>query len=273
MLAYTRLGAGAPLVLLHGLGSHRRAWGPVLPALARHFDVIAVDLPGHGESAPLPTGVEPHPRALAAAVGALLDELGIATSHVVGNSVGGWVAVEVARLRPLTSLTLLSPAGLWRGGAPSYCLVSLRLSRWLCRSAGRGLSHLVRYRLGRVLVLGQTHGRPTRVGEEYARASVDAMGSSSGFDATLRATRSRRLLAVDPVAAPVTVAFGARDRLLLPRQSRHVDQLPPGARTEMLDGCGHVPMADDPAAVTALILRSTARGAAGVAPSLATSPE
>ena len=51
-LAYTRSGTGAPLVLLHGIGLDRRSWDPVVPALSRHFDVIAVDLPGFGASAP-----------------------------------------------------------------------------------------------------------------------------------------------------------------------------------------------------------------------------
>ena len=58
-LAFTRSGAGAPLVLLHGIGLSRHSWDPVIPALAGHFDVIAVDLPGFGDSEPLPPEVEP----------------------------------------------------------------------------------------------------------------------------------------------------------------------------------------------------------------------
>jgi len=60
-LAFTRTGQGEPLVLLHGLGSSRHAWDPVLPALAATFEVVAVDLPGFGESEPLPTQIEPIP--------------------------------------------------------------------------------------------------------------------------------------------------------------------------------------------------------------------
>ncbi|HXO25193.1 MAG TPA: alpha/beta fold hydrolase, partial [Streptosporangiaceae bacterium] len=85
-LAFTRSGTGTPLVLLHGLGSSRRAWDPVVPALADHFDVIAVDLPGFGESAPLPWQDEPSPAALAAAVAGLLDDLGVTAAHLAGNS-------------------------------------------------------------------------------------------------------------------------------------------------------------------------------------------
>src|SRR5712691_4498039 len=76
-LEFTRSGAGAPLVLLHGIGGSRHAWDPVIPALAEHFDVLAIDLPGHGDSEPVPPQVEPLPAVLAAAVAGLLDDLGI----------------------------------------------------------------------------------------------------------------------------------------------------------------------------------------------------
>jgi pimeloyl-ACP methyl ester carboxylesterase len=259
-LAFTRSGAGAPLVLLHALGSSRHMWDPVLPALAEHFDVLAIDLPGFGESVPMPPLVEPLPATLAGAVAAVLDDLGVGTAHVVGNSLGGWVALELAGLRPAASLTLLSPAGLWRGGTPLYCRASLRASRWLARHAAVPLSHVVNYGLGRTLVLGQTHGRPARMSPDQARAVIREAGTCPGFDATLRATVPRHYVAGPPLDVPVTVAFGTRDRLLLRRQSRHLDQLPPGTALGELPGCGHIPVADDPEAVTALITASTSRG-------------
>ena len=254
-LAYTRSGAGAPLVLLHGIGLDRRSWDPVVPALARHFDVIAVDLPGFGDSA---LG-QADPKALAEAVAGLLTELGVTSPHLAGNSLGGWVALELAGLGPVASLTLLSPAGLWKRHTPRYCRVSLQASRWLARHATGPLSRLVRFRPGRVFVLGQTHGHPARLTPGYARAAVQAMGTCPGFEATLAATARRRFLATTPIGAPVTVAFGSRDVLLLPRQSRHLDQLPAGTKAETLPGCGHVPMADDPVAVAELITRTAAR--------------
>jgi pimeloyl-ACP methyl ester carboxylesterase len=257
-LAHTRTGAGAPLVLLHGIGSSRRAWDPVIPVLGERFDVIAVDLPGFGDSEPLPPGVEPRPSALAAAVAGLLDDLGITAPHVAGNSLGGWVALELAGIRPTASLALLSPAGLWRGNVPLYGRASLQASRWLARHATGLLSRLVNYRLGRALVLGQTHGRPFRISPGYARTAVRALGTCPGFDATLKAT-TRGYRSGPPIGAPVTVAFGSRD-LLLRRRSRHLGELPPGTRPGSLPHCGHVPMADNPAAVTALITAASARG-------------
>ncbi|HEY7361986.1 MAG TPA: alpha/beta fold hydrolase, partial [Streptosporangiaceae bacterium] len=228
-LAYTRAGAGAPLVLLHGIGSSRHAWDPVLPALGGRFDVIAVDLPGFGDSGPLPPEVEPRPAALAAAVAGLLDDLGIAAPHVAGNSLGGWVALELGGIRPVASLTLLSPAGLWPGNMPLYDRASLRASRWLARHAAGLLSRLVNYRLGRALVLGQTHGRPSRITPGYARMAIRALGNCPGFGATMRAT-VRPYRSGPAIAAPVTVAFGSRDLLLLRHQSRHLGELPPGTR-------------------------------------------
>jgi len=99
-LVYTRSGSGAPLVLLHPLGLSRRSWNPVIPALARHFDVIAVDLPGFGDS---PATAQAHPAALAEAVAGLLAELGVTTPHVAGNSLGGWVAPSVPAPRPASA--------------------------------------------------------------------------------------------------------------------------------------------------------------------------
>ena len=262
-LAVTRSGTGAPLVLLHGIGSSRRAWDPVLPALAARFDVIAVDLPGFGDSAPLYGQAEVPPARLAESVADLLGELGVTAPHLAGNSLGGWVALELAARRPVASLTLLSPAGLWRRNSPLYGLVSLRASRWLARHATAPLSRLVRYRLGRILVLGQTHGRPARLTAGYARAAVETLGRGPGFEAALAGTARRRYLAATPIAAPVTVAFGSRDRLLL-RGSRHLGQLPTHTQAEALPSCGHVPMADDPAAVADLITRTAARAATAV---------
>ncbi len=262
-IAYTRAGTGAPLLLLHALGADRGSWEPVLPRLVKRFDVIAVDLPGFGDSPVL--DVEPSPAALARAVAQFLDGIGVVSPQVVGNSLGGWVALELAALRPVASLTLLSPAGLWPGGAPRYNRISLRATRWLATRAGRLLSRLVGFWPVRVLVLGQTHGRPGRASPAYARAAIRAMGSCSGFDATFAATLPRHYTARAPLNAPVTVAFGTRDRLLLPG-SRRLEELPAGTRVVRLPGCGHLPMLDDPEAVATLITASAGNLVTGSEP-------
>jgi pimeloyl-ACP methyl ester carboxylesterase len=74
----------------------------------------------------------------------------------------------------------------------------------------------------------------------------------------MRASEVRRYERL-PIDAPVTVAFGSRDFILLPWQSRHIERLPPGTHVGSLPRCGHVPMADDPPAVVALVAAATAR--------------
>ena len=262
MLSHTRVGCGEPLVLLHGLGSSRRAWDPVIPLLADRHDVIAIDLPGFGDSAPLPHGAEPHPAALAAEVALALLDLGVEAPHVAGNSLGGWVALELAVLTRVSSVTLLSPAGLWRGRTPLYNRISLRSLRAVARFAGPALRPLARNRAARWVMFRQIVGRPMRMTTDQARWAITDMGRSRGFRATLRAALPRAYVAHVPIDAPISVSFGTRDCLLLPHQSRHLDQLPAQTRLLPLRGTGHVPMTDDPVAVATLIGR-TARAHRG----------
>ena len=119
------------------------------------------------------------------------------------------MALELAGIRPVASLALLSPAGLWRGSVPLYQRASLRATRWLSQHASGALSRLVSYRLGRALVLGQTHGRPFRLSPGYARAAIRAMGACPGFDATMKASAPGYVTG-PPIGAPVTVAYRSR---------------------------------------------------------------
>ena len=104
-----------PLVLIHGLGSAATAFKPIIPALAQSFRVITVDLPGHGQSA-YSKGQAMDPKSLGRAVFESVErEYGIKKFHVAGNSLGGWIALEMAADQPqrIDSLTGLAPAGLW----------------------------------------------------------------------------------------------------------------------------------------------------------------
>ena len=92
ILNYERVGSGSPLVLIHGLGSARTIWKLVIPRLSENFDVIAVDLPGHGAT-PFPDNTAMSPRDLAAHVAETLDSIGVSQAHLVGNSLGGWTAL------------------------------------------------------------------------------------------------------------------------------------------------------------------------------------
>ncbi len=255
-LAYARSGSGQPLVLLHGLGLSRQSWDPVVPLLEESFDVIAIDLPGFGESAPVAADVESHPAAIAQGVAGLLRGLGIESPHVAGNSLGGWVALELAAVMPVSSITLLSPAGLWRERTPLYNRLSLTSVRALARFGRPLLSALVGNRCARWIVFRQFVGRPARMSPTQARQAITDLATAPGFRATLRATLRRAYVRSAPIEVPVSVSFGTRDLVLLPHQSRHLDQLPPRTRLVPIAETGHVPMTDDPVAVASLIVHT-----------------
>jgi pimeloyl-ACP methyl ester carboxylesterase len=105
-----RGGNGPPLVLVHGLGLSWRSWQPVLGALEAGHDVVAIDLPGFGESPPLSDGAAPTPSRLADAVESELNRLGFEAPALVGNSLGGWIALELARRRRAASAVVISPS-------------------------------------------------------------------------------------------------------------------------------------------------------------------
>jgi pimeloyl-ACP methyl ester carboxylesterase len=116
-LVYDRTGSGPVMVLLHPLGGDRHVWDPIVPALAAERTVLTVDLPGFGEAPSLTSGT-PTPAALAEAVAEGLSALDLPGDedgrvHVAGNSLGGWVALELGLRGVAASVTAIAPAGLW----------------------------------------------------------------------------------------------------------------------------------------------------------------
>lgn len=251
-------GTGEPLLLVHGTGSSLHVWDPVVERLAARRTVIAVDLPGFGASPPLsPSGPPPTPAGFAGILTDFLGQLGHRTAHIAGNSVGGWTALEMAKLGAARSVVALSPAGLWARRTPLYDVLSFRGTRRLCRLLDPLLPALLARPLGRRLMLWQYIARPERVPPAAAIEIARAFGRSPGFDTHLEATISQRFVGGRSIAVPVTVAFGGKDRVLLRHQSRHRDELPPQTRWFELPGCGHVPTHDDPALVAETILKGS----------------
>jgi pimeloyl-ACP methyl ester carboxylesterase len=97
-VALERHGSGEPLLLIHGTGGSRAVWQPVVDLLTPHREVLLVDLPGHGESEPPPDDVPHTPIGYAAILSGVLEEIEVDTAHVGGDSVGGWTALELAKL-------------------------------------------------------------------------------------------------------------------------------------------------------------------------------
>ncbi|MFD9483175.1 alpha/beta fold hydrolase [Streptomyces sp. NPDC059991] len=253
-VSYRRAGSGDPLLLLHGIGHHRQAWDPVFDLLAAERDVIAVDLPGFGESPALPEGVSYGLRTVVPTLGALCEELGIERPHVAGNSLGGLLALELGREKLVRSVTALSPAGFWTQAERRYAFATLTAMRRGSRLLPLPvIERMSRSAAGRAALTSTIYARPGRRSPEAVVAETLALRDATGFDETLAAGIAVRFTD-DVPGVPVTVAWGTKDRLLLRRQGIRAKHTLPGARLVRLPGCGHVPMNDDPALVARVIL-------------------
>ncbi|MBM7088810.1 alpha/beta fold hydrolase [Streptomyces sp. S12] len=253
-LSHTRAGRGEPLLLLHGIGHHRQAWDPVVDILATEREVIAVDLPGFGASPALPGGLPHDLPTMNAALGALCAELEIGRPHVAGNSLGGLLALEMGRAGLARSVTALSPAGFWTQAERRYAFGVLIAMRRLAERMPLPLvERLARSAAGRAALTSTIYARPGRRAPEAVIAETLALAGAPAFAETLRAGTTVRFTD-DVPGIPVTVAWGAKDRLLIPRQGVRAKQMIPRARLVRLPGCGHVPMNDDPALVARVLL-------------------
>lgn len=258
MLAHTRRGSGPPLLLVHGLGSAATTWDPLLPRLAARYDVVAVDLPGHGRSPALPRTEPATPGRLARSVADLLDTLGWDRPHVLGNSLGGWVSLELAADGRARSVTALAPAGLWLRPSQRRNPV-VRVNRALARTTRAAQPLLLRSRAARGLAFGSVSAWPAQVpydvALEAARAQADATGYTAALDGTL-GQRFDRAASI-PADVPVTAVWGDRDHVLPARTTQERSLLPAHAEWVVLPRCGHVPQWDAPAAVLRLLARTT----------------
>lgn len=258
MLNHHREGGGEPLVLIHGIGSRWQMWEPVMGRLSEHHDVIAVDLPGFGASPMPPLGTPAGIDSQITLVTEFLAQLGVERPHVAGNSMGGLLALEMAARGLVSSATALSPAGFASRAEMTYGRVSLWLTVRLARRTARYSETLFATAFGRKLGLSLFVARPERLTGAEAAENTRALAGAPWFDATLPALRAFEFSDDLEIDVPVTVAWGAKDRLLLPRQARRAAHAIPRARVLLLDGCGHVPTWDDPEQVARVLLDGAA---------------
>ncbi|MGH2857419.1 MAG: alpha/beta fold hydrolase [Solirubrobacteraceae bacterium] len=250
-LAHDRTGSGPPLVLLHALGADRRIWDPVVDSLARERHVITVDLPGFGESPPLaPPERPPTPRALATAVAGLLHQLGYERAHVAGNSLGGWVALELGLRGVALSVTGIAPAGLW----PEPLVPKAGIAHRLARATLPLAASLVRTRSGRsLLLLAGAVARPERVPPEQAAHLLRAYATATDFIAVNDAMRAGRFDGLERIECPVTLVWPDHDRLI-----RRPVWVPDSIRNVVLADSGHIPVWDAPGELARVLVQASA---------------
>jgi pimeloyl-ACP methyl ester carboxylesterase len=251
-LEYTRRGSGIPLVLLHGIGHRREAWDPIIDRLAEHFDVIAPDLSGFGRS-PAFAGAVPY--TMENACDHIADQFavwGISKPHVVGNSLGGAISLELGSRGLVSSVTALSPAGFFGHVGRVQALVPLfllRLSAFITPKPV--LRYLAGKDWGRRLIGWVLYAHPERHDAEETYGDSLALKHATAFERTAMAGVTYGFDRQVPV--PTTIAWGTKDRILPHAQSRTARERLPQARHVDLPGSGHVPMADDPDLIIRII--------------------
>lgn len=257
MWHHYQAGNGRPIILLHGIGMSQIAWKPVLPLLSRERRVIAFDTAGFGLTPPLPPGTLPTIPNLVAGLAASLRGLGIdGPVDIVGNSLGGYMALEAAKVGLARSVVAISHAGLWRGhGSLSlkYLFGSMRMATRFFPALTQ--SSMLIPPLRELFLAVPLSTGSWRMPSEDAIAVAADFGRAKGFRATVENVVP--FTGGQNISVPITVAFGRSD-WLLGASARHREELPAHTRWLQPKGWGHVPMWKDPEGVARLILEGSA---------------
>lgn len=249
--ALYRAGEGEPVVLLHGFTATWHCWKPVLADLVARYEVIAPTLAGHRGG---PVYEDDLPKTIPTAADHLeghLDDLGVGTAHIVGNSMGGALGIELAKRGRARSVVALSPGGGWQPQGPE----PLRIAKFFARQLA--ITKASQGRIPRVMARPRTRQLALRdvMRRGHLVAPADAVNLASSSlgctvtDDILALLRSdgAHLDGLDQVSAPVLLAWSEFDRILpMGTCSWRLRRDIPGAEFRVLRGVGHVPMWDDP---------------------------
>jgi pimeloyl-ACP methyl ester carboxylesterase len=256
-----RGGSGAPLVCLHGFTDTWRTWELVLPVLERHHDVLAPTLLGHAGAAPIVGEISAD--VLVDAVERAMDDAGFATAHVVGNSLGGYVALQLAARGRAESVVALAPAGGWAEGDESYkdTLDHFTTMRELLKAVAPHADAIVATADGRRRATQYTTTNFEHIPAELLAHQLRGVASCEAATALIElALREGWPLDAERITCPVRMVWGTDDQLLRwpSAAARFRDTSLPHADWIELDGIGHCPQLDVPLEAAQLIVGFTA---------------
>ena len=259
-LHHIRFGTGRPLLLIHGIGGSNRSWQLVVPKLAAAGrEVIAIDLPGHGQTPPLPG--ENSIRTLADAVTSFLRQHDLLGIDAVGSSMGARLVLELARRGGvLGSVVSLDPGGFWQGWEIPVFYYSVAGSVRLVRALQPVMPQITASRLGRTALFAQFSARPWAVDPRLAREEMHSFANTPNFDElldNLAHGEPQQGAPAGSIHAPLLIGWGKRDLVCLPRQAERAVAAFPDAKLHWIPGCGHFPQWDRPKQTAALILAAT----------------
>jgi pimeloyl-ACP methyl ester carboxylesterase len=248
------------MVCVHGFTDTCRTWDLVLPALSRRHQVIAPTLPGHAGGVPLDGELDDE--TLFDAVVRAMDEAGFDTAHVVGNSLGGYVALRLAQRGRAKSVVALAPAGGWAAGDASFreTMEYFRTAHELVQAAAPHADQMVATSDGRRRATAFTTTNFEHIPHELLAHQIRGAAACSGFEALLEHGLTAEW-SIDPelIDCPVRFVWGTADRLLPwpAAASRYRTEWLPQADWIELEGVGHCPQLDVPLETGQLILGFT----------------
>lgn len=258
-LSLTRTGSGEPLLLLHGLGTSRRDFTAVLPALTDRFDVINVDLPGIGGSPHLQQ--RPTVAAITDAVEHTLDAEGLNRVHVLGNSLGARIALELAVRGRARSVVAIAPSGVNILQERLYQGATMGLARIVMRAAKPLIASMSRSAAGRAGLLAPLKAQPWSTSPEEAIGVREGFAESRDFGRTvLWALMLDVPCGLDRIDCPVTLVQGVADWVAAGQTMRYLPLIP-GSRFSPLLMAGHTPQSDRPTTIARLVEQTAASAA------------
>ena len=255
-----RGGSGPPLLCLHGFTDTWRTWELVLPALERHHDVLAPTLLGHAGGPPLVKKIDA--ALLPDAIERAMDEAGFETAHIVGNSLGGYLALQLAARGRAKSVVALAPAGGWAEGDESFkeTLDHFVTMQEQVRAAVPHADALLASERGRRLATLYTTTNFEHIPAALLAHQMRGVASCEVVPMIEYARREGYRLEAERIACPVRVVWGTEDKLLPwpSAAARYRTDWLPHADWVELDGVGHCPQLDVPLEAAELILGFTA---------------
>jgi pimeloyl-ACP methyl ester carboxylesterase len=247
--------ASIAIVLLHGATSSARAWDALLPTLSPKYRVFVPSLAGHRGGPPLPAGPTGVVDRLVDAMCRQLDEASIEVAHLVGNSLGGWVALELARRGRARSVLALSPAGAWRSARDLRRLLILFRAGSALARVNNMPNIAASNRARRILLLLMAEHADRMTPAQVAAAFEDIATCTALAEILDGARDNGPIKPLADVGCRVRIAWGLNDRMLpFMRYGAPILAAVPDAEFKLMPGVGHVPMIDDPALVADTIL-------------------
>jgi pimeloyl-ACP methyl ester carboxylesterase len=256
---FIRRGFGKKILLIHGIGSSHRSWNRIIDDLASAREVIALDLPGFGDTPPLRGEVSI--RTLADAVTLFLEENNLIGIDAVGSSMGARLVLELAkRGGVLGTVVSLNPGGFWKGWEIPFFYHSVLLSARLVGRLQPLLPILNSTVIGRTMLLAQFSAHPWAIPSQVALDELRTFKPTSTFREllyNLAYGEKQQGASAGDIQPLLVIGWGKNDRVCLPIQARRAIQLFPDAKLHWFAHSGHFPQLDVPSETTQLILEAT----------------